>query len=41
MAKIVEKEKEKIKKKIMKLKEKEQPKNLSTGKALELLDKDN
>ena len=41
MAKIIEKEKKKMKKKIGKLKEKENVKNLSTGKALELLDKDN
>ena len=41
VTKIVEKEKEKIKKKIMNFKEKAKPNNLSTGKALELLDKDN
>lgn len=41
MTKIVEKEKLKIKNKIMKLKEKDKRKNLSTEKAFELLDKDN
>ena len=41
MTKIIEKEKEKMQKKIKKLKDNEKAKNLSTEKALDLLNKDN